>query len=473
MSDKLHADVVLENERLKARIAELEEKLAGRDAQAPRPGRPSKEPPLAGHEYSADMIELCVNLARVIGFRPTVRALRIFFQWQGVERKIPTYQTIRLWMQRLGLDKMQSAPKRLDGIWLVDHTQQLGQEKALVILRVRKAKLPPPGTALKHQHMEVLSVMPGKQWQCEDMSQIYRELVQRCGMPLAILSDGASELREPIKSLGKPGHKPRAIGDMKHFLAGRLKAMLRSDARYELFCKRVGAMHRAVHQSELAQFEPPRFKLKARFMNFEPMFNWATAVLWHLEHPDSQSRQKLSAGSLDEKFGWLSDYTDDLKRWQECQRVISAANQFASQLGVFRGAAKQFRELAKPLAGCQASRRIVRETIEFLKSHERWLKPGERLPMSTEVLESSFGRYKQLEQQHATEGFSSLLVTFAALLKPITRKQICASFARVKVADVQKWIATYLPDTLTAKRQRMFREARKSQIGATPKPALT
>jgi hypothetical protein len=460
----------LENERLKARVAELEEKLT--DKAAPRPSR-WEEPPLPGHSYSASMMELCVNLARSIGLRPTSRALRIVVAWLGIECQIPVYQTLRIWMERIGLDRMQRARKVNDGIWLVDHTQQLGKEKALVVLRVRQLKLPPPGAALKHKDVEVLAVMPGKQWQSEDVDKVYQELAERCGTPLAVLSDGASELREPIKSLGKPGHRPLAIRDMKHFLASQLKAILHSDARYEQFRKRVGKMHCLVHQTELAQFEPPRFKLKERFMNFAPMLNWAGAVLWHLEHPASKGRQKLSPGALEEKFGWLRDFTIDIRHWQECQNVISAAQRFANEQGIFQGAAKEFRKLARPLVTCSASRRLARTTIKFLKSHEKGLKRHQRLPMSTEVLESSFGRYKQFEQQHATAGFSSLLLTFATLLRPTTHKQIHASFGRVKVADVQKWIKTHLPDTLTAKRHRMYRESRNGKISATSKLVTT
>jgi hypothetical protein len=37
--------------------------------------------------------------------------------------------------------------------------------------------------------------------------------------------------------------------------------------------------------------------------------------------------------------------------------------------------------------------------------------------MSTEILESTFALYKQLERQHSKGGFTSLLAGFGALLK--------------------------------------------------------
>ena len=56
-----------------------------------------------------------------------------------------------------------------------------------------------------------------------------------------------------------------------------------------------------------------------------------------------------------------------------------------------------------------AARRVSEELQKFLVTQEAHLKPGERLPLSTEILESSFGLYKQLEGQHSKLGFSSLL----------------------------------------------------------------
>ncbi len=66
------------------------------------------------------MIALCVNLAREIGLRPVERSLHVVLEWLGVEVEIPSYQTIRLWMQRIGLDRMQHARKTAGGAWLTD-----------------------------------------------------------------------------------------------------------------------------------------------------------------------------------------------------------------------------------------------------------------------------------------------------------------------------------------------------------------
>jgi DNA-binding transcriptional MerR regulator len=453
-----------ENLELRERVSELEIKLA-----QPQPVTLPLGKVPGGQQFGAGMITLCVNLARKIGLRSTNRSLRIVFDWLGVETTIPSYQTIRGWMQRIGLDRMQHAKKIPGGVWLADHTNQIGKEKVLVVLRVRDSKLPRRGVALRHQDVEVLAVVPGEAWKRDDVAKVYQQTAERYGLPRGIESDGAVELREPAENLGKPGKKPLVIRDPKHFLANRFEALLTHDPQYQAFAQRLGGTRSALQQTELAHFIPPNFKMKARFMNLARTLNWASTILWHLDHPESRSRKGITESRMREKLGWLRDFAPSIQQWQECQEVVSEALTFINRHGIFRGAAKQFQNLIAGRMQHPVSQRLVRTVVEFLRAYEPKLRPHERLPMSTEILESSFSLYKQLEKQHSKSGFTSLLLAYPMTLRATTPKEVTASFARIKVADVKKWITQHLPSTVASKRQLLFREARtKTQDNATP-----
>ncbi len=87
--------------------------------------------------------------------------------------------------------------------------------------------------------------------------------------------------------------------------------------------------------------------------------------------------------------------------------------------------------------------------------------------MSTEILESTFARYKQLERQHSKGGFTTLLAGFGALLKPTTAKSIRQAFSAVSVKDVQQWSRENLGTTLTSKRLAVYQEFRSATTLAT------
>jgi len=457
-----------QNLQWRERVLELEAQLA----QPPAVKLPVGDVP-PGQQYGAGLITLCVNLARQIGLRPTERALRVVFQWLQAGERIPKYQSIRGWMQRIGLDRQERAPQITGGVWLTDHTNQIGTEKVLTVMRVRDSHWPRPGVALRHQDVELLAVVPGQAWACDDVAKVYQETAKRYGVPRAIVSDGAVELREPAETLGKTGERPVVIRDLKHFLANRLEALLTQDPPYQEFSQKLGGTRTALKQTELARFIPPGFKRKSRFMNLAPTLAWAVTILWHLDHPQSRSRAGITKSRMTEKLGWLQRFAASIPQWQACQEVISAGLTFINQQGLFRDAAKHFRKLVAGLVHGPLSRQLVRETVKFLREHEPLLRPDERLPMSTEILESSFSLYKQLEKQHSQSGFTSLLLTFPTLLRPTTPKEVTASFGRVKVAQVKAWVEKHLPNTLASQRQLVFREPRsktkaKTRNRATP-----
>ena len=133
--------------------------------------RLAEDPPLKGHKFGRRMIRLAVNLARVVGLRPTERVLKIVWEWLGVQQQLPDWTTIRTWLLRIGLAALREPVEAADDwIWMADHSNQIGPEKALVVLGVRASKLPPRGETLKHEDVRLLTVRPGTAWKREDMA---------------------------------------------------------------------------------------------------------------------------------------------------------------------------------------------------------------------------------------------------------------------------------------------------------------
>lgn len=372
--------------------------------------------------------------------------------------EIPSHETIRVWAQRVGLGRMRSARKYSGGTWLVDHSIQIGKEKALVIMRLRGRFR--PGVPLRHQDVEILAEIPGTEWKTKDVAKAYQETAEQFGMPGTIITDGADELQDAAEALEKEGKKPRILRDLKHFLANRFESLLKKDEAYATFTEKLGWSRSALQQTELAHFIPPIFKVKARFMNMAPTLEWTSRILWHLEHPESESRKHVTVERMEEKLGWLREFKTEFSKWRECQAVISTSLTFFNKQGIYPGVVKEYQKLMKDVAKHPVSRQLVSDTIAFVSAYEAQLKPNERLPISTEILESSFALYKNLEKQHSKSGFTSLLLAFPTLLYETTITEVNACFATVKVADVKQWAKKNLPHTLAAKRRLMHREAR-------------
>lgn len=388
---------------LKTRTVELQRE---RDAAKQSVNLP-EDPPIATHGYGAHMISLATNVARSVGLRGAERVLRLVFDWLGIEQATPTRTAIRNWLQRLGIAELQRPLEpHEDLVIMVDHSNQIGAEKVLVVLGVNASALPEPGNALTHGDVRVLEVKPGRGWKTETMQQEYEELADRYGTPRAVLTDGAIELRNGAKCLKNRREDTIVLRDFKHFAANVMKSLLGNDPRFQEVSGKIGSTRSAIQQTELAHLTPPRPKRKARFMNLDSKIRWLTLIAWLLKHPDTQTREDISDERMQDKFGWVQNYEDDVAVWQECQDVVSRSLTFINEQFLFRGAADGLRIAIGDSLEHDKSKELARRLIDFVDDAEQPLRVGERLPMSTEILESVFGLYKQLEGQHSQSGFT-------------------------------------------------------------------
>lgn len=425
-----------------------------------------EDPHVPGQHYGARTIELSVNLARKVGLRRSVVAMKEFFRWLGVKKEIPTYQAVRTWMQRVGLNRMERVPQKADRVWIADQSNQIGQEKCLMVLGIQKSKLPKVGTALKHKDVEVLGMYPGKNWHRENVQTAYQQISGRCGCPEAVLTDGAVELREPVETLKNNGKHSRSFRDMKHFLANRVEALLTQDNRFKCFQTHLNRVRSSMQQTELAHLAPPSLRKKARFMNLGPILKWGEMALWQWDHPESDGRKGISADRMKEKLGWLRKYRADIHQWHELQSVTEVILSVTNNDGLTHGTKEQLKKELNCLHTTAKTKVYIEQALAFVGEQESKLKPNERIPFSTEILESSFGLFKGLEQYHARSGFTQLVLTFPCMLRPTTSKEVIHALKKTKIADVKKWIEKHLPVSVDSRRLKAHRETRPTKSKA-------
>ena len=93
--------------------------------------------------------------------------------------------------------------------------------------------------------------------------------------------------------------------------------------------------------------------------------------------------------------------------------------------------------------------------------------------MSTQLLESLFGQYKQLEGQQSKRGFTGLVSRIPLLHRiptPVTVRESSAEVTKKQVAD---WATTHVGRTLTSQRRAACAEHRKDVKGAAGILVLT
>jgi hypothetical protein len=415
--------------------------------------------PVASHGYGVGMQWLFVRLVLTGGtsLRGAARVLQILADALGWSTPVPHWTTGRLWVLRLG-HALLTCPKEVsdDWAWLADHSVQIGQEKCLVILGIRLADLPPPGQCLTHADLEPIAVVPRKSWTREEVDEALQAATKLTGVPRVIVNDYGVDIHGGVTIFQQRHRRTKEMYDAKHKAACVLKGRLQHNPRWQEFQKHVTQTRCAIQQTELAFLVPPGPAPKARFMNLARLLRWARNVLAVVQQPPATVQERVQPERLQEKLGWLQGFASDIAEWFEWQATVDAVVGFINQRGIYRGAVADVRAaLPRPLQH-DSSVSLAKELVAFVAQQARRTGPGERFPGSTEVLESAFGRFKQLENQQARGGFTSLLAGFGALLAEITIKTLRTAMGHSHTKDVYSWCKEHLGPTVFSQRKLAF-----------------
>jgi hypothetical protein len=423
----------------------------------------------AGHQFCSVQIVLMLGwVLRGIPLRGTCNALACMHEMDvdwGFNFPVPHFTTVRLWLLRLGHYNLTRAKEQGDDwVWIIDHSNQIGQEKCLLILGVRASQLPAPGEdfPLCLSQMEPIELEPVI---ASDKDVVYRQLkanVAKTGVPRAIISDHGGDLAGGIELFRKEYPKTLDIYDITHKAACLLKVRLERDEQWSMFTAQVGRTKCRIQQTEWSFLVPPSPRLKARYMNLGETIRWGRNTLAIVDNPSPDVLQHGTAERLQEKLGWLGQHRESLVRWSQMEETIDVAVDFVRTQGLYRGAGKNLRKRLRTLIHGPVAAQLGRDLADFVTAQARRLRRGERLPGSSEVLESCFGKFKAMERDHSKAGFTSLLLALAACVSERTQDVIHDALHASKTRHIIDWVKNKLGKTFGSKRRVAYQTQKRT-----------
>jgi hypothetical protein len=395
--------------------------------------------------------------------RSTAAVFEIFVQHWDLSAEAPHWTTGRMWLLRVGLYRL-TRPKTIanDWVWIVDHTNQIGVEKCLVVLGIRLAELPPVGTCLRLADLEPLHIEPMPKSNSELVHQELESVVEKTGEPRLILDDHGSDLHGGVKLFLQQHPHTSEIYDITHKAARLLKSQLEADELWSRFCTQAGQTKFQTQQTELAFLVPPSQRSKARYMNLGPLVQWGRRTLGIVEYPSQEVLQWCCCPRLEEKFGWLRDYGQSLARWSQWLELVTATEQLVRREGISATTVSRLRKELTPLATTGSGVRLAGELIAFLAEQCRQVRGEERLLGTTEPLECAFGKLKSLERTSSKTGFTSLLLSLGAAVGKTTAEFVHQALQVCGTKHVWNWCQKHLGPTLQSQRRLAYAPDKKS-----------
>jgi hypothetical protein len=350
-----------------------------------------------------------------------------------------------------------------DWVWIVDQTVQMGAEKCLLILGMRLAALPPPGTYLRHKDVEPIALYPVKHSNGEVVYQQLAQAVAHTGVPREILSDAGPDVRAGVEQFRQAHPGTCAIYDIKHQTALVLKQELEQDPVWAAFTQQATQTKQRVYQTPLAFLAPPTQKRKARYMNVEILLRWGGQLLRYVEQRPEVRQADLPPERLAEQYGWITDFREPLQSWGELLQIVNAVERFVRAHGLYRGCQRPLEQTLAPLAYSKRGRRVGHQLLTFVRGEAAKAAPEERLLGSSEVIESVFGKQKRIEHHQATSGFTGLLLTLSAMVSETTTEVIHQALEAVPTQRVRQWCQQHLGPSVQAQRQQAFRTLKQAE----------
>lgn len=408
--------------------------------------------------------------------RAAAAALKIVAPYMPGLERVPSANSGRLWLMRLGLYELHR-PKEMadDWVWIMDHTVQLGPRKCLVIVGVRLSAWRRKEGPLEHEDLTLLNLTPMVQSTGEAVAAQLRETREETGIvPAAVLSDEGAELKKAVQLFR--GDLPQSqkmphVYDIKHKVATILKKELHQDKTWQSFVTRTNRTKLRVTLTELAFLVPPGLKNKARYMNLDTLVNWGCRVLAYLDDPCDFPGQKVNHKKLRQKLGWLREYRRSLATWAELLEVAARAETYIRREGYHARAAEELEHQLLPLARTPAGLRLKASLVKFVAEQSKELATGQHILGSSEVLESLLGKYKRIQGTHSKGGMTGSLLSIGATVIKKSTTVIQTAMATVPVAAVGQWVRDNLGLTIPAQQALAFQRNKnvpKNPIGLQP-----
>jgi hypothetical protein len=431
------------------------------------------------HHYSLLQVftVLSLILSSATSLRGAERAVNIFYSCYQLDEPVAAYSTARVWLLRLGYYKLTRAKQAADDwVWMVDHTVQIGQEKALLIVGLRLSGLPAVGQALRHEDVEPILLEPVKESNGEIVYQQLQAAAQKTGVPREILSDHGPDVSKGIELFCQTHPTTCAVYDIKHKTAALLKRELDRQTTWQEFIGKVTHTKASLQQTAVAWLAPPNQRSKARYMSVGELIAWGEKVLEYCDSLVGEPDRAPAAGDrhrLLEKVGWIRDYRQELGHWGQLLELVTTTEKFVREQGLYRGSHERLEQELPVEVATETTARVKEELVRFVKEESEKAQEGERLLGSSEVIESVFGKFKRLEGDQAKSGITGLLLAVGAIVSETSLKIVKQALESTKTKQVLEWCQEKLGKTVQAKKREVFGNHDKAEqkLDQLKKPA--
>ena len=360
----------------------------------------------------------------------------------------PSHTTVQNFILRVGLFLLQHNNQRHDDwIWIADHTFSIGTLKVFIVLGIRLSNFSSLGRPLQYQDLTVLLMLSVESSNGTIVQQQFKELAEKTGNPLAILSDAGSDLHKGTELFQADQQEVISLYDIVHLVSRKIEKIMKPDAIWDAFRQACCACANAVRQSKLGHLKPPKPRTKARYMNIDREVRWGARALQILDRVrlgnlKERQRERLPLELAEARFGWLDEYRNAIKQWELLsltgRQVISEVRRHGYGTTTIDAVQRIADSTTDPTC-----KQLVDGVVATIKPMSEAASRFGRLPSSSEILESLIGKGKRLlggTSAGTTNSLTGQLLAMVACTTEITPSLVRTALTACTIKNLRSWL---------------------------------
>lgn len=401
------------------------------------------------HSHSSTVVLIClmIKLKTSAGFRAIENIILIMGLNTQLNCKAPSHSTILRWTKKFGYHQMQKE-RDFSGKWvlIIDESVQFGQNKLLVIygLPLQDIDFTQP---LHFHHLVPFTISSKTSWNGDAISHEIEKIKNQVEeVAYAVADDG-----NPIKKALKLSSIPH-VYDLTHYIALVLKHIYEEDEVFKTFNQKMSGMRGSKCLSKVGHIVPPNQRSHSRFMNLKPISDWGMAVLKFLEQHDEAECYDEEKEALK----WVEDYQNHIqelfhlnKKINEIQQLLKSGGVCDNNIGICKEKMSDF----------QAPRlQLFRNKLnEYFDQTKRALPVHQKVLCSSDIIESTFGKYKNYMQGNPMVGITDLSLSIGAFTGNLEKEEVNQACEVNTVREVQEWSKKNIAKTVFSKRRELLK----------------
>lgn len=384
-------------------------------------------------------------------FRAIGKTIVLLNIYLNLNLKTPSHVTILIWAKKTGIYFLNSKKEKADDwIILLDESIEFGNDKLLVILGIRETHID-FSRPLNYQDVTCLKLIASSSWTGEQINEVINGLTTEIGNIKYAVADMGNAIKKALRlALIPHAH------DINHKLSWFIKELLKDDTDFQAYSKKLARLRGSMPLSKVSYILPPQQRIHSRFMNLKPIFDWGESILELIENDGLGPLEK-------EKLDNIKEHEILIRQMVELIRLANKTQEIIKNNGLTETTKKECIALfdkvddSKILQFRDMIDTYFTTTIELIKNTDKIL-------CSSDILESSFGKYKNYISKNKSVGITDLSLTIPAFLGKHKNEEITKALESVKVQDIKQWGKDNMGESLTRKRQMALKKGGRKKM---------